>query len=75
MGKRTKPVKFAPELEKALDATGLPWHIESGSKHFKIRLAGRMAGIIPQGVKGDNSRICLAKNIRNIERLAAELKQ
>lgn len=41
MGKRCKPVKFDPALEAALNATGIPWTIEPGSKHFQIRLAGR----------------------------------
>jgi hypothetical protein len=74
MGKRTRPVKFDAKLEAALNATGLPWHIEPGSKHFQIRLSGRLAGIIPQGVKGDNSRVMTSKNIKNVNILAARLK-
>ena len=74
MGKRTKPVKFAPELEKALDETGLDWHIEPGSKHFKLRLAGRMISIIPQGVKRDISRVCTLKTIATVRRVAGEIK-
>lgn len=75
MGKRTEPVKFDPKLKAALNETGLPWTIEPGSKHFKLRLAGRLVSIIPQGVKGGHSKVCTAKAIKDVKRIAAELRQ
>jgi hypothetical protein len=74
MGKRTEPVKFDPRLRAALEETGLEWGIEPGTKHFKLRLAGRLVCVIPQGVKGDNSRIMTAKNVKSVQRLAAVLQ-
>lgn len=75
MAKRVLPAKFDKRLGEALDATGLPWTIEPGTRHFKIRLAGRLCGLVPQGVKGDNSPKMLAKNVKQIRRIADEIKQ
>lgn len=74
MAKRQKPVKFDPKLEAALNETGLAWTIEPGTKHFKVRLEGRLVCIVPQGVKGDISRNMTIKNIKAVARLEAELK-
>lgn len=38
--------KIDPLIERELEATGLPWSIEKGSGHRKIRLAGRLAGVL-----------------------------
>ena len=68
-----RPKFFTPALESALEATGLPWTLEPGSKHFHIRLAGKLAVVLPQGIKGSPSRILDAKNIRNVQRIAREV--
>lgn len=73
MGKRTKPVMFDAKLEAALNETGLPWEIEPGSKHHKIRLKGRLAGIISHRVKGGCCPILTGKNVKAVRRLAAEI--
>lgn len=46
-------IRVPKPIKTALDATGLPWSIESGSRHFHIRLDGRLVGILPQGKPGD----------------------
>lgn len=74
MGKRCKPVKFDKRTEAALNATGLPWTIEPGTNHFQIRLAGRLAGLVPQGVKGETPRQMICRNVKQIQRIAAEIK-
>lgn len=73
MGKRTKPVMFDAKLEAALNETGLPWEIEPGAKHHKIRLKGRLAGIISHKVRGGPSRTLTAKNIKAVRQLAVEI--
>lgn len=40
-------------IEAELQATGLPWEAERGSRHIKLRLAGKFVGILP--LKGDGS--------------------
>jgi hypothetical protein len=40
-------------IERALEESGVPWTIEVGSKHYKIRVGGRLAGVLPKaGGKG-----------------------
>lgn len=36
-------------IEQALQSTGMPWEIEQGSRHRKIKVNGRMVGILPNG--------------------------
>lgn len=59
-------------VEGWLKETGLPYSIEKGSRHRKIKPAGRLVGIYPMGGKGDHKRAAL--NIRSqIRRAAREL--
>jgi hypothetical protein len=63
------------EVRAALEASGLPWAIEQGSRHQKIRLAGFMVGVLPTG--GCNARINnrgSANVVAAIRRKAKELK-
>lgn len=63
-------------IKKDLDATGLPWRIEEGKKHLKLRLGRRMVGILPiKGKRGDMSQDRRAYlNVRSqIRRAASEL--
>jgi hypothetical protein len=32
-----------------MKATGLPWSVEVGGRHLKLRLNGRFVGICPKG--------------------------
>lgn len=41
-----KPIP--PVIESALNATGLPWEIKQGSKHYQIRISNRLVGILPR---------------------------
>lgn len=34
-------------VEKALNATGLPWKITTGKKHRQVRLDGKLVGVLP----------------------------
>ena len=68
--------KVHPKVREALDATGLPWHIEEGSKHNKVRLNGRFVLILAKGGRtGEDKHPRLLKNdIANVRRAAKELK-
>lgn len=66
-------MKVPKELEAELDATGLPWRLEIGKSHRKIRLAGRLVGILPHGKKQEADRRQLLNTIAQVRRMAKEL--
>lgn len=39
--------KAERQLRTDLDATGLPYTLERGSRHLKIKLMGHLVGILP----------------------------
>lgn len=41
--------RLPDELRKVLSSSGLPWRIETGTRHFKLIVDGRFAAIIPKG--------------------------
>lgn len=48
--------RLPKELRKALDAVGVPWALEQGSRHLHLRLNGRLIGILPTTGGHDNGR-------------------
>jgi hypothetical protein len=66
-------MRIDPKVKKTLNDTGLPWEVETGSKHFKVRLQGRLVGIFPHGKRTDGSQHANANLLANIKRLAREL--
>jgi hypothetical protein len=66
-------MKLDPKVRKALEETSLPWVIETGSKHFKVRLGGRLVGVYPHGKRTEASKHANSNLIANIKRLAREL--
>lgn len=66
-------MRLDPKVKKALEETGLPWAIETGSKHFKIRLGGRLAGTFPLGKKTEAAPHANQNIIATIKRMAREL--
>lgn len=67
-------MKIDPKLEEALCATGLPWATEDGSKHYKIKLAGRLVGIYPKGKAKTAEKRSLLNTISQVRRAAQEIK-
>lgn len=63
-------MKREPKIIAALEATGLPWALEQGRGHFKIRLAGRLAGVVSVN-PSPRSRASL-NVISQIKRIAGE---
>ncbi len=66
-------IKHSDRVVKALEETGLPWDIEQGRGHLKIKLSGHLVGVMTAGSKPADPRA--EKNvISQIRRKAAELK-
>lgn len=57
-------------LRELLDNSGIPWWIEPGSSHNKVRLAGRLVAILPRGrnAKIDNGSRAEKNSIANVKR-------
>lgn len=67
--------KAEKQIRADLDATGLPYTLERGTRHLKIKLCGYLVGIIP--MKGrDNVGDCRSylNDRSQIRRKAKELK-
>lgn len=67
-------MKLPGELREALDQTGLPWEVESGKKHNKVKLAGRLVAVYPHGKKQESDRRALLNTITQVRRTAQELQ-
>lgn len=67
-------MKPPPELVAALDSTGFAWRIESGKKHKKVKLEGRLVAILPHGKEQTAYRRALLNTITQVRRAARELK-
>jgi len=59
-------------IMKALDETGLPWQVETGHGHKKIRLCNRLVGVMSHSQKGTNRREMM-NVIGQIKRAAREI--
>ena len=58
---------------KALEETGLPWEIEKGTKHGKLRLAGRMIGVIQLNTQRAAKRSSVKALVCTIRKKAKEI--
>lgn len=61
-------------IMKALDETGLPWQVETGKGHKKIRLCGRLVGVMSTNQTGTSSREMM-NVICQIKRAAKEMRK
>jgi hypothetical protein len=66
-------MRLHTKIEAALTATGLPWEIETGGKHHKLRVGGRLAAILPNGGGNEADRRAVLNTVSNIRRVAREL--
>lgn len=66
-------IKWKNPVMKALDETGLPWHIEHGHGHKKIRLCGHLVGVM--AYKKDHvDRRAELNVVHQIKRKAQEIR-
>lgn len=49
-------MKLPAEVREALEAKGRPWLIEEGRRHQKIKIDGRLVGILPKKPVGSGGR-------------------
>lgn len=68
-------MKIDKRIEVELNRTGLPWEAARGTRHIKLRLAGRFVGILPQRGHSGSARDSRANAnvIGQIRRVAREM--
>jgi len=57
-----------PQVEAALNETGLPWQIVAGKKHRKVIVAGRQVLVISHDSKGFTGSSQIQNAISDIRR-------
>lgn len=64
-------------IQRALEATGLPWEVTMGGRHRKVMLAGRFVAILPSNLRGATRMNYRAERnvIAQIKRAAREHKE
>jgi hypothetical protein len=67
-------VKLNAKIEAALGQTGLPWSLERGGKHHKLRVAGRLAGILPRSGHSETDQRAVLNTVTQIRRVAREVQ-
>lgn len=65
-------MKIPTMIRDELERTGLPWTVEDGGRHNKIRLAGRLVGICPKGKKVFHRNRAELNLVSQIRRAAQE---
>jgi hypothetical protein len=60
-------------LKAELEKTGLPWSIETGGRHYKVKLDGKLAAIFPRGNASERKRRSLLNTIAQVRRTAREI--
>lgn len=71
----SKHNRLHPELVELLEASGLEWELELGTKHHKLRVQGRLVQVIPRGRTAVQPRCrqhlnCMASVRRALRELA-----
>lgn len=61
-------------LKAELDKTGLPWLVETGGIHFKVKLAGRLVCVFPKGKKQEGNKRVVLNTIAQVRRTAKEVR-
>ena len=67
-------MRLPDELREALNRTGLPWEVETGKKHNKVKLAGRLVAVYPHGKAQERYKRALLNTITQVRRTARELR-
>jgi len=60
-------------ITEALDDTGLPWSVENGGRHAKLKLAGRLVGILPRTAPSESDRRPTLNIVSQIRRMVRDL--
>ena len=62
-----------PKIKDTLDRCGAPFSLEQGTRHIKVVVGGRIAGILPKKGGGGKGRAAL-NTMAQIKRAAAKWK-
>ncbi len=67
---------FVQEVLDEVTEAGLQYTIEDGTKHFKIRVAGKLAAILPKGksIKAESDRRVLLNMRAQVRRVINEVR-
>ena len=65
--------KLHPKIREALEACGLPWEVTPGRRHQHVRIAGRLAAVIPWNGGPDRTKFGNLNVIAQIRRIAKEI--
>ncbi len=68
-------MKLPFELREALDKTGLPWGIEDGKKHNKVKICGKLVAVFPRGKERGSDRRSLLNTIAQVRTAARQIKE
>ena len=70
-------MKIDDRIKDALEATGLPWSADYGSKHIKVKVAGRLACVLPVGASARRGSINRSQlnSISQIKAIARSMKE
>ena len=60
-------------IRNVLDSSGMPWLLEIGKKHMKIKLAGRLVGVLPHSPQRESDREVI-NTVAQIRRRVAEMR-
>lgn len=67
-------MKIPREIQAALDGCGQPWRLDNGTRHIKIIVGGRFAGILPRkGYASESNRRATLNIAAQIKRTARGL--
>lgn len=68
-------MRLPEKVREALEETGLPWDVEAGSRHLKIKVSGRLAGILPRSKFNSSHSRSLLNTVSQIRNVAREIKE
>jgi hypothetical protein len=70
-------MKLLPdEMANALKASGLPWRVATGSRHYKVIVGGKFVAILPKSPTARNYHGPGHRNaLANIRRAIRELRR
>jgi hypothetical protein len=66
-------MKLDRRIREALEETGLPWLLEPGKGHLKLRVGGRLAGIISTSSKCEGAQRNALNTVSQIRRVARSI--
>ena len=70
----SRPSKIEREITALLAASGVTGEIEPGPRHRKIRIAGKLAGILPSGRLSDEGGPAYHNTLAQVRRAIREAK-